>query len=444
MYLTWGNSEQPSGRSGQSGTLRSSTSFIVTQGPFGALLMSQNLLNLVAAPRGELRIPERSLPSTGPLFSLVIPTFNERQNVQPLVAQLTALLDRQIPGNYELILVDDNSPDGTWEAGLQLTSRFSQLRVMRREQESGLSSAVIRGWQVARGEILGVIDADLQHPPEILLQLLSKMQQGADLALASRHVEGGGVSEWSAIRRALSRGAQILGLMVLPDVVGRVSDPMSGYFLVRRSAIAGPSLNPKGYKILLEVLGRGQIKHIAEVGYVFQERTQGESKVTWQHYLDYLHHLVRLRSRRRTARAYFKIPFARFFKFGLVGFSGVFVDYAVFYLLFSQLGLGLTTSNVLSAEVAIFNNFLWNDAWTFADLAQRQLGWQARIKRFLKFNLICLAGLVLNTLIVNLLFNMFGVNAYVAKFVAIAIVTIWNFGINLSLNWRVTEVRKPK
>lgn len=404
--------------------------------------MSQNLLSLVKAPTGVLRVEPRSL-QLGPIqVSLVIPTFNERQNIELLIAQLTRLLDNDLLLNYELILVDDDSPDGTWEKALTLTDQYPQLRVMRRQHEQGLSSAVIRGWQVARGDVLGVIDADLQHPPEILLSLIRKMAGGADLALASRHIDGGGVSEWSLLRRTLSRGAQILGLLILPDVVGRVSDPMSGYFLVRREAIAGPRLNPKGYKILLEVLGRGKIKDIAEVGYVFQERTEGESKVRWRHYLDYLQHLMRLRLHRGLPKQAIALPLGRFIRFGIVGFSGVFVDYAVFYLLFSQVGLGLTTSNVLSAELAIVNNFLWNDAWTFADLAQQQRGWAARIKRFLKFNLICLAGLVLNTLIVNILFNLFGVNAYLAKLVAIAIVTLWNFGINLKLNWRVTDVQK--
>ena len=132
-----------------------------------------------------------------------------------------------------------------------------------------------------------MIDADLQHPPEVLLKLLQATLDGADLAAASRHVEGGGVSDWSIVRRFLSRGAQMLGLMVCPAVVGRVSDPMSGYFMVRRSAIAGPHLNPVGYKILLEVIGRGNIDQIAEVGYVFQERESGESKVTWKQYVEY-------------------------------------------------------------------------------------------------------------------------------------------------------------
>jgi dolichol-phosphate mannosyltransferase len=398
---------------------------------------------LMPPPVGELSI--KNYPKSGyqPFLSLVIPTFNEKENIAVLLEKLTYHLNSTCFEGYELIVVDDDSPDETWKVATELGTVYPQLKVIRRQREKGLSSAVIRGWQIAEGQILGVIDADLQHPPDILLKLLDAMDAGADLAVASRHVEGGGVSEWSVIRRTLSRGAQMLGLIILPDVVGRVSDPMSGYFLVRRSAIAGPRLNPKGYKILLEVLGRGRIGTIAEVGYVFQERTEGESKVSWRHYLDYLHHLLRLRSHRWLPGFSRRFPLGRFLRFGMVGFSGVFVDYAVFFLLFSQLGWGLTTSNVLSAEFAIINNFLWNDAWTFADLAQRQLGWSARAKRFLKFNAICLAGLVLNTLLVNLLFNVFGVNAYLAKLIAIIAVTMWNFWVNLKLSWRVTDVHPP-
>ena len=260
--------------------------------------------------------------------------------------------------------------------------------------------------------------------------------------MASRHVDGGGVSDWSIIRRFLSRGAQVLGLMILPNVVGRVTDPMSGYFMVRRSAIAGPLLNPLGYKILLEVIGRGQVNRVTEVGYVFQERESGESKVTWRQYVEYIGHLVRLRSQGGLSKWQQKFQLGRFLRFGAVGFSGVFVDMGVFYVLREILGLALTRSTIFSSEVAILNNFLWNDAWTFSDISQRQKGWGARLKRFLKFNLVCLAGLVLNVLIVNLLFNVFGMNEYIAKLLAIVLVTAWNFWVNLKLNWRVTQVKK--
>ena len=398
---------------------------------------------LVEAPQGLLKIS--SIPTTLS-FSLVIPTYNESKNVGKLVSHLTSLLDNLLPQQYELILVDDDSPDRTWEVAQQLTKHYPQLQVMRRQQERGLSSAVIRGWQVAKGKILGVIDADLQHPPETLIEMVRRVQEDADLAVASRHVEGGGVSDWSIVRRFLSRGAQTLGLIILPNVVGRVTDPMSGYFMVRRSAIAGPTLNPLGYKILLEVIGRGRVGTIAEVGYVFQEREEGESKVTWKQYIEYLGHLVRLRSRGRIAQIRQKFPIGRFLRFGIVGLSGVFVDMIVLYLLSdpSTLAWGLTRSKILAGEVAILNNFLWNDAWTFADVSKSQRGMAARIKRFLKFNAVCLSGLVLNVLLLNLIFNLlFGQQyRYLANLIAIAVVTAWNFWMNLKLSWRVTEVKK--
>jgi dolichol-phosphate mannosyltransferase len=378
-------------------------------------------------------------------FSLIVPTYNESKNLAKLVEILTRLLNDYFGDSYELIIVDDDSPDLTWQVGLELMPNYPQLRVMRRQGEKGLSTAVIRGWQASQGEILGVIDGDLQHPPETLLNMLDEMTKGADLVVASRHVEGGGVSDWGFIRRFLSRGAQMLGLMILPNVIGRVSDPMSGYFMVRRSAIANCPMNPLGYKILIEVLGRGNIGSVAEVGYVFQERQEGESKVTWRQYVDYILHLLRLRSRGRITklREKLRVPVKRFLKFGLVGFSGVFVDMTIFYLLSdaSTLGWGLTRSKVIAAEVAVLNNFLWNDLWTFRDLADQQSGWRKLIKRFVKFNLICLMGIGLNLLILNLLYNYFGVNKYVANLIAIAIVTIWNFWFNLKLSWRVTQTK---
>ncbi len=415
---------------------------------------------LLSTPQGPLQVPATAptaaevfpdviaadLPPESPSlkFSLVIPTYNERGNVAKIVGQLTQLLDGFIPCEYELILVDDDSPDRTWQVAQDLIEIYPQLRVMRRQSERGLSSAVIRGWQVAQGEILGVIDADLQHPPEVLLQLLQKTLDGADLSVASRHVEGGGVSDWSVIRRFLSRGAQVLGLIVCPAVVGRVSDPMSGYFMVRRSAIAGPHLNPLGYKILLEVIGRGNIGEIAEAGYVFQERESGESKVTWKQYIEYLGHLARLRSQGRVAKIKQKFPTDRFIRYGLVGLSGVLVDMAILYLLTGSLGWGLTRSKIIAAECAIISNFFWNDAWTFADMTQRQRGWSARLKRLLKFNTICLTNLILGVLLLNVFYNLvFGQSLqYVANLIAVGVVAIWNFWLNFKLSWRVTAVEK--
>ena len=408
--------------------------------------------SLLPVPSDPLRISELPVTTLGadgsnPIyFSLVIPTYQEAANINKIVSILSRLLDEDFLGNYELIIVDDNSPDGTWEIAQSLMPEYPQLRVMRREHERGLSSAVIRGWQMARGHVLGVIDGDLQHPPHVLLQMLHAVEEGADLAVASRHVEGGGVSSWSFARRLLSRGAQVLGLIILPGVLGRVSDPMSGYFMIRRSAIVGATLNPVGYKILLEVIGRGKVGKIAEVGYVFRERQEGESKVTWKQYTEYIHHLIRLRlSTGKFGQFSHRIgfPIGRFVRFGLVGLSGVFVDMAVLYLLHDSttLGLPLTRSKIISGEIGILNNFFWNDSWTFADVTMQQRGWRQRLKRFLKFNMICLAGLVLNVLVLNLVYNFIIPNAYIANLIAIAVATVWNFWVNLKLSWRVTQVK---
>lgn len=388
---------------------------------------------LIPAPTGALVVDALAPDAdTGVRLSIVIPTYNESKNIGELVARLTDILEVPLGGAYELIVVDDDSKDRTWEVALELTQRYPRVRVMRRESERGLSTAVIRGWQVARGSVLAVIDADSQHPPEVTAKLFEEMVRGADLAVASRNVDGGGVSNWAMHRRVLSRGAQLLGLIILPSVVGRISDPMSGYFMFRRSSIAGVALNPLGYKILIEVLGRGSsnIGRVAEVGYVFRERTAGESKVTSRVYVEYLRHMLRLRLD--------SLPIARFARFALVGLTGVFVDMGMLYLLSdpSTLGWGLTRSKVIASSAAIVNNFLWNDLWTFGDIAARQSGMKHRLRRLAKFAAVCGLGVVLNVVLLNLMFNLLHINRYVANLISIAIVTGWNFGLNTKLSWR--------
>ena len=179
----------------------------------------QHAAPLLTVPTGFYIVSAAPTDPTGqgdrpPFLSLIVPTYQEAANVVALLEKLVQLLDQYLLDDYELIVVDDDSPDRTWESAQGATAAFPQIRVMRRTAERGLSTAVIRGWQGARGQVLGVIDADLQHPPETLIQLLSEIRRGADLAVASRHVIGGGVSDWSLARRVLSRGAQMLGLVI--------------------------------------------------------------------------------------------------------------------------------------------------------------------------------------------------------------------------------------
>lgn len=255
---------------------------------------ARNETALVPCPHGALLIDDDAARDHIRL-SLIIPTLNEAENLAPLVVALDQLFEPAFGEAFELIVVDDDSEDRTLELALDLSRKHPRLRVMRRTEERDLGCAVLRGFQVARGDVLGVMDADLQHPPELNLELFARIEQGVDLAVASRHVEGGGVSDWSLSRRLISRGAQLLGLLLLPQVVSRLSDPMSGFFMVRRKAVTGVEFWPTGYKVLLELLTRGRVRSIAEVGYVFRERTDGGSKVTLATYRKYLTHLFRLR-----------------------------------------------------------------------------------------------------------------------------------------------------
>lgn len=252
---------------------------------------------LIQCPVGPFKIPVTALrvyANKNIYLSMVVPTYNEAKNIEQLIRQLSVILDKILPNEYELIVVDDDSPDHTWEISQSLASQYPSLKVICRKNERGLAGAVIRGWQVAGGDILGVIDGDLQHPSHILPQL-SQAIETADLVVASRNIEGGGISNWSFNRRIISRIAQILGRIILPEVVGRVSDPMSGYFLVRRSSISGRRLYPLGYKILIEVLARGGKGIVSEVGYVFRERKEGGSKANWRIFAEYICHLLILR-----------------------------------------------------------------------------------------------------------------------------------------------------
>jgi dolichol-phosphate mannosyltransferase len=388
------------------------------------------MVSFVSCSDGPLVIVP--LESTNVDLSLVLPTYNEAKNIVAVLEQLVLVLDAVPRLNYEIIVVDDDSPDRTWEKALQVTEHYPQVRVIRRQGERGLSTAVIRGWQSAQGKILGVMDADLQHPPEVAADVAKEMLRGADLAVASRHVEGGGVSDWSLARRVISRGAQMVGFMLLPEVVGRISDPMSGFFMIRRTCLQGRKLSPLGYKILIEVLGRGQVGWISEVPYTFRERTEGASKLTNRIYFEYFQHLFRLRL--------FLLHESRFFRFCVVGMSGVVIDMSILFLLSDPhtLGWGLTRSKFLAAEAALLNNFVWNDAWTFGEISKRQSTFGQRVKRFLKFNAICSLGIFFNIVILNIEFNLLHMNRYLANLIAIGLVTLWNYQSNKEFSWRVT------
>jgi len=235
-------------------------------------------------------------------LSLVVPAFNEAENIASLLQCIYAQLQPVLGEAFEVIVVDDDSPDGTWRLAQRLMPSLPNLCVLRRRGERGLASAVIRGWQSARGDWLGTINADFQHPPEILPRLFAQAD-AADLVVASRYCKSGSVGDWSLGRRLASRVAYLLGRLLIPGIFCRVSDPLSGCYLVRRSAIGGIPLHPVGYKTLIEILARGRVIRIAETGYCYRDRRAGSSKALPTQYWNYLRHLARLRRLRRGNRS---------------------------------------------------------------------------------------------------------------------------------------------
>jgi dolichol-phosphate mannosyltransferase len=216
-------------------------------------------------------------------FTLVVPTLNEAENLPLLLDRVReALLPTGLA--YEILVVDDNSQDGTHDTVHRLALRDPRIRLIVRRGARGLATAVVHGWQNTDADLLGVMDADLQHPPELLPALLGEAIDH-DLVVASRYVESKSVRGWNALRATVSRLSTALSTPLLRRV--RVKDPMSGYFVLRRSVIAHAHLEPVGFKILLEVLVRGRIGSVKEVPFHFGLRHAGKSKadarVAWQY-----------------------------------------------------------------------------------------------------------------------------------------------------------------
>ncbi len=209
-------------------------------------------------------------------LALVVPTLNEAGNIERLLNEVSDSL-RPLRFPYEIIVVDDNSADETPDIVLNYSRRDAHVRLLSRKEEKGLAGAVIHGWVHTDANLLGVIDADLQHPPSLLPGLLGAMADGYDIAIASRYAAKDGVKGWNPIRVAISRMSTLATLPFQRKGI-RVKDPMSGFFIVRRDAIEGLEFESKGFKLLLEVLVRGRIRSAQEIPFQFGLRHAGKSK----------------------------------------------------------------------------------------------------------------------------------------------------------------------
>jgi len=359
-------------------------------------------------------------------FSIIIPTYREHENIRPLVERLGQALSQR---DYEVVIVDDDSRDGTEELVAELAVRYP-VRIVVRRGKKGLATAVLDGFGLARNDTILVMDADLQHPPEVVPRVIAAIDAGADVAVASRYVPGGGNAGWSKLRQTISKGAIFLAHLLLP-LSRKVKDPMSGFFAFQKEVIRGVKLAPIGYKILLEIIVAARPKKVVEVPFMFHIREQGESKLNIKQERDYLKHLLRLMCRSG--------EMMRFAKFALVGGSGVIVNEGTRFLLTRFTGLTYPRDAIaapIGIEVSIITNFLLNYYFTFADY--RRKGTKSFLGRLVKFNLIGLLGAGIQYGIYLSLTRVAGWEApydILANLIGIAVAMLWNFFANNWLTW---------
>jgi dolichol-phosphate mannosyltransferase len=317
-------------------------------------------------------------------LSIISPTLNEAGNIHRLVAELERALDGI---DYEILIVDDNSPDGTWSVAQEISLTNPQVRVLRRTQNPGLSAAVIDGFEAAEGDAVACIDADLQHDPAILSKMLCELVDGADVVVGSRHVNGGSTGEWDRARRFQSWIATKTAQMLLGV---RLKDPMSGYFLIWRKDFCRvkEQLNGRGFKILLEILAALQTSKIKEVPYTFRPRTLGQSKLSGRVIFQYVQQVWRLCSSSRHL-------FVRFMKSVVVGGVGVFVNLAVMAVLLKLTKIQNWRASAIASLTANLLNYFQFRLWTYIGDSPRK---SLKPEGYFSYLLMSAAGLVVTTI----------------------------------------------
>ncbi len=365
--------------------------------------------------------------------SVVLPTFNEAENVPELVERLSVVLSAY---DHEILVVDDDSPDQTWAVADDLTARFPRLQSVRRVGERGLSSAVLHGFHLAAGRVLVVMDADLQHDAAILPSMIDPVLAGeVDMTVGSREAEGGSYGDWSASRRFVSWGGKQLACRMLGLSIG---DPMSGFFAISRDRFHAvePVVNPRGFKILLEFLARGERPSVREVGYKFQERTRGVTKLTGSVVGAYLLALVDLVIGRVVA--------ATVTAFAMVGLVSM-AARLVLFLALRRLGAVDGTATLVAFEASALLNYALNNRFTFAPMRRRGWAW---LRGLVPFHIVALHGFLVQQGVgavatERVLDGEVSVSHPVVLAAGVAVAAAGNFVLHGVLTWRVPRPQAP-
>jgi dolichol-phosphate mannosyltransferase len=356
-------------------------------------------------------------------LSVIIPTFNERGNVQAVVKQL----DRALSGiRWEAIFVDDNSPDGTAAAIKEIAVRDPRIRCLRRVSRRGLAGACIEGILFSASPFVAVMDADLQHDQTLLVRMFDTLRAGsADLVIGSRYAAGGGAGGLGKGRDAISRFATILA-----QRISRVSltDPMSGFFMMRRDCFEpiADNLATQGFKILLDIVvtARGRLR-IVELPYVFAARTHGESKLDGQVVMDFIGLLL--------AKATGGAVTPRFLTFALVGIIGLCVHLLVLRSAMLTLGIEFISAQAIATLIAMTTNFFLNNALTYRD---RKLKGFAILPGLLGFYAVSAVGAIANIGMATWLYADRPV-WWLAGAAGALMGAVWNYSMSTVFVWRV-------
>ena len=363
-------------------------------------------------------------------LTVIIPTYNEEANIRNIVMAVDAVF-REHSLHGQILVVDDKSADATISIVTELKRTKDNVELLVRESDHGLSQSVADGFLHASSDIFIVIDADFSHPPVLIPRMYDEIRKGNDIVIGSRYMEGGGIRKWPLRRRVISFGATSLGRLLFPEI----TDPVSGFFAVRKSVLANATLKPRGYKILLEVLGKGSWENHREIPFEFIDREAGASKLKARTMIEYARQVIdiTLYSFLHHESAAWR-EWKRAIKFGLVGLSGVVVNEAVLIYLREFLRVSNFFAPVISIEISILNNFLWNDIWTFG--AHRAgdsfRPWWYRLATFQAISAI---GAILNYGIYLALTEIWNMYYPLAMLIGILIAFAWNFTVNRRITW---------
>jgi dolichol-phosphate mannosyltransferase len=376
---------------------------------------------------------QEELLNTGKMgLSIILPTYNESQNIARMLDSIGEVLHGD--SEAEIIVVDDNSPDGTGDiAGqyaMNVRKKRLHVKVIRRPDKQGLSSAILAGVQSASGEIIVVMDGDFSHPPQTILPLVEQLEHAEyDIVVASRYIQGGSVTGWPIKRRLMSKSATKIAQVGLSI---DVKDPMSGFFAFKRQIINGIKFDAIGYKMLLEILVKAKGARIKEVPYTFINRTDGKSKVDSSVMFDYVRAVLRLYRYGRSvaqgekrASVHFLSKAGRFYTVGAIGLLVNYLSSLLFNIMVPE--LWYLYSTIIGIVLSMTSNFFLNKIWTFEDRDFTVKKTTIQYGMFLGFSSL---GALIQLGMIYALIENYHMDYTPALIVAVATASVGNFLLN--------------